>query len=116
MKPPSVDPVEFLRRLLSPLAPNWKDHLHVGSRVRLKRRLLLWPVIPIGAPGRVIRFDEHMAERGCPYEVEFDLSRYGLKQRDFVPEDLLVRWGIDPDEPLTHLRTYLGPDDLEARP
>src|SRR5579864_5434548 len=113
MNPPSIDPAEFLRRLLSPFTS--EAHLGVGSQVRLKRRALLLPIIPLGAPGRIRRLDAHMAERG-PYEVEFNLNGYGLKQRDFVPEDLLLSWGIDPDEPLTHLWAYLGPDDLEAAP
>lgn len=116
MKPPHVDPAQLLRRLLSPLASDWKEHIHIGDRVRLKRQSLLLPVIPAGAPGRVTRFDEQMAERGRPYEVEFDLRSYDLKQRDFVPEDLLVSWGVDPEEPLTHLWTYLGPGDLEVAP
>ncbi|MHB8624570.1 MAG: hypothetical protein ACYDBJ_20815 [Aggregatilineales bacterium] len=116
MKRLYVDPAEFLRRLLSPSLQSPDDRLTVGSQVRLKRRSLLLPIIPLDAPGRVIRFDKQMAERGCPYEIEFDLGGYGLSQRDFIPEDLLVDWGIDPNEPLTTLRTYLGPDDLEVTP
>ena len=111
-----IDPVEFLRRLLSVSSPGWRERLPVGSPVRLKRQALLLPVIPVGAPGRIVRRDEVMAERGCPFEVEFDLGSYGLKQCDFMPEDVLHKFGIDPNTPLTHLRTYLGPDDLEAAP
>jgi len=110
----SIDPAELLRRLLSPFTSN--AHLGVGSQVRLKRQVLLLPIIPLGAPGRIRRLDPFMAERGRPFEVEFNLNGYGLKQRDFVPEDLLLSWGIDPNEPLTHLWTYLGLDDLEAAP
>ncbi|MHB8629810.1 MAG: hypothetical protein ACYDBJ_25875 [Aggregatilineales bacterium] len=112
----SIDPAEFLRRLLSTPAPGWRARLPVGGQVRLKRRALLLPVIPVGAPGRILRLDDQMAERGCPFEVEFDLNGYGLRQRDFMPEDVLAKLGIDPNEPLIHLRTYLGPDDLEAVP
>jgi len=110
----SIDPAEFLRRLLSPVTS--EAHLAVGSWVRLKRQVLLLPILPPGAPGQIRRIDPDMAERGRPFEVEFNLNGYGLKQRDFVPEDLLLSWGIDPNEPLTHLWAYLGPDDLEAAP
>jgi hypothetical protein len=110
----SIDPAEFLRRLLSPFIS--EAQLGVGSQVRLKRPSLLLLILPLGAPGRIRRLDPHMAERGRPYEVEFNLTGYGLTQRDFVPEDLLLSWGIDPNEPLTHLWAYLGPDDLEAAP
>jgi hypothetical protein len=110
----SIDPAEFLRRLLSPFMS--AAQLGVGSQVRLKRQALLLPIIPLGALGKIRRLDAHMAERGRPYEVEFNLNGYGLKQCDFVPEDLLLRWGMDPNEPLTHLWAYLGPDDLEAVP
>ena len=110
----SIDPAELLRRLLSPFTS--EAHLGVGSPVRLKRQSLLLPILPPGAAGRIRRIDEHMAERGRPFEVEFNLDGYGLKQRDFVPEDLLLSWGIDPNAPLTHLWAYVGPDDLEVAP
>jgi len=117
MNPSNVDPSEWIRRLLAPLPADWQTRFKPGDKVRLVRPAWLLPIVPVGAPGVVRSIDtDTMAARGCPYYVEFDLSGYALKQRDFIPERVLADIGIDPDEPLRSLRTYLGPDDLEAAP
>ena len=117
MNPSNVDPAEWIRRFFAPLPLDWHIRFKPGGKVRLIRQAWLLPIVPVGAPGVVLVIDaDTMAAKGRPYYVEFDLSAYPLRQRDFLPENVLCDVGIDPDEPLTFLRTYLGPDDLEAAP
>jgi len=117
MNPSNVDPAEWVRRFFAPLPFDWLTRFKPGGKVRLIRPAYWLPIVPVGAPGVVLVIDaDTMAAKGRPYHVEFDLRTYALKQRDFIPEKVLLDLGIDPDEPLTFLRTYLGPDDLGATP
>lgn len=106
-----MNPQDILSRIFEPMEWGWEHRFKVGTKVRIKRPILMG--LPVGAEGVVVGIDPDN-EKGRVLNVEFDMTPYGLKLSDMMGGDV-PEWAREyADEPLLKSSTDLTPMDVEV--